>query len=371
MFLFLSFLEDSGYMARAVFVVDRLMQAVGLPGRSFVPMIVGFGCNVPAVMGARTLSNQRDRVLTVMMMPFMSCGARLAIFAVFASAFFPHTGQNVIFVLYLLGILVAVFTGLILRKTLLPGQPSPLVMELPPYHLPKMTTLLRHAWQRLQKFLTRASKVIVPVCVVVGTLNAMSVTGHLVVGHKQEQSILAYVGHAVTPILAPMGIRSDNWPATVGLVTGVLAKEVVVGTLNSLYSQQAHLAQSQDKPFDFGKEWRAAFASIPANLGALKSAFGNPIEASKAAYEVNQGVYGVMYRHFDGKLGAFAYLLFVLLYFPCISTLAVMRREIGPKWAYLSMAWSTGIAYILAVVCYQFMTVARHPLAWIFHKIII
>ena len=132
MFLFLSFLEDSGYMARAAFVIDRLMRALGLPGKSFVPMIVGFGCNVPSVMGARTLDNKRDRILTVMMSPFMSCGARLAIFAVFTAAFFPKGGQNVVFVLYITGIAIAMLTGLLLRKTVLKGDPAPLIMELPP-----------------------------------------------------------------------------------------------------------------------------------------------------------------------------------------------------------------------------------------------
>ncbi|HYF98211.1 MAG TPA: Fe(2+) transporter permease subunit FeoB, partial [Coxiellaceae bacterium] len=191
LFLFLSFLEDSGYMARAAFVMDRLMQAVGLPGKAFVPMIVGFGCNVPAVMAARTLSNRRDRILTVMMMPFMSCGARLAIFAVFASAFFQQGGQNIIFILYVTGILVAVLTGFLLRKTLLQGEPATLVMELPPYHWPSMNSIWRHMWHRLKSFVFRAGQFIVPICMLIGLLNSISVEGKLVEADSNQPSLLA------------------------------------------------------------------------------------------------------------------------------------------------------------------------------------
>lgn len=152
MFLFLALLEESGYMARASFVIDRVMCKLGLPGKAFVPMIIGFGCNVPAVMAARTLENKRDRILTIMMSPFMSCSARLTIYAVFAAAFFPHNGQNVVFTLYLIGIAMAMLTGFVLRKTVLPGQPSQLIMELPPYHLPQLKGVLLQSWQRLKGF---------------------------------------------------------------------------------------------------------------------------------------------------------------------------------------------------------------------------
>lgn len=362
MFLFLSFLEDSGYMARAAFVVDRLMRAIGLPGKSFVPMIVGFGCNVPAVMGARTLANRRDRVLTVMMMPFMSCGARLAIFAVFAAAFFPKGGQDIIFLLYVIGILVAVGTGLLLRKTVLKGESTAMVMELPPYHVPRLSTLARHAWQRLSKFLTRAGKVIVPVCIIIGALNAVSLTGELSQHENGSQhSLLSDVGRVVTPVLAPMGIQQDNWPATVGLVTGVLAKEVVIGTLNTLYSQQAHLALQGGQSFDLWQGLRAALVSVPQNLAALPSMFSNPLLANEAPHSVGHQVYGVMFQRFASKAAAFSYLLFVLLYFPCISTMAVMKREVSHGWAYFSMLWSTGLAYALAVFCYQALTIQSHP----------
>lgn len=362
MFLFLAFLEDSGYMARAAFVVDRVMRALGLPGKSFVPMIVGFGCNVPAVMATRTLENKRDRILTVMMSPFMSCGARLAIYAVFTAAFFPVGGQNVVFLLYVIGIAMAMLTGLMLRKTVLQGDPAPLVMELPPYHLPGVKTLFLHAWQRLKGFIFRAGKLIVPICVLIGALSTLNIDGSINAG-GDAHSLLSAVGRLVTPIFAPMGIHQDNWPATVGLVTGVLAKEVVVGTLNALYSQMGHLSVVQAGAFHFWDGLHAAVLSIPANLSQLGQSLGNPVLAKAPVHTLAQGVYGLMYQRFDGQIGAIAYLLFVLLYFPCVSTTAAMLREVSRSWTVFSVLWSTGTAYCVAVGFYQLATLARHPLS--------
>jgi len=362
MFLFLALLEDSGYMARAAFVVDRLMRAMGLPGKSFVPMIVGFGCNVPAVMAARTLENRRDRILTVMMSPFISCGARLAIYAVFVTAFFQKGGQNVIFLLYLIGTLMAVFTGFLLRKTILSGVPAPLVMEMPPYHLPNLKTLLIHAWQRLSGFVLRAGKLIIPICILIGALNAINLDGSLNKNEGDSRSLLSATGRALTPIFSPMGIQQDNWPATVGLVTGVLAKEVVIGTLNSLYSQTGHLETSGEQ-FNFVDGLKQAVQSIPDNFAALGSSLGNPVLAKAPVHTLSQSVYGVMYKSFDGQIAAFAYLLFVLLYFPCVSTVAAMMREIGRGWSIFSVAWSTGVAYCVSVAFYQLATWVSHPLS--------
>lgn len=328
MFFFLSFLEVSGYMARAAFVVDKVMRVMGLPGKAFVPMIVGFGCNVPAIMAARTLDSERDRLLTVMMSPFMSCSARLAIYAVFVAAFFPTGGQNVVFSLYLIGILMAVGTGFLLRKTLLKGQTSPLILELPPYHRPTIKRLLKETSLRLRYFVFRAGKLIIPVCVLLGGLNAITLDGSGSLGGASTQSLLSMMGQWITPLFAPMGIHQDNWPATVGLLTGMLAKEVVVGTLNSLYAQ----------------------------LGALHQA---PIGLS---------VYGIMCQRFAGPAGAYAYLLFVLLYIPCVSTMAVIRQETNKQWMWLSIVWSVVIAYLAAVIFYQTALWWQHaesPLFWV------
>lgn len=352
MFLFLALLEDSGYMARAAFVIDRFMRALGLPGKAFVPMIVGFGCNVPAVMGARTLENQRDRILTIMMAPFMSCGARLAIFAVFTAAFFPRGGQNIIFALYMIGIGIAILTAFLLRVSVLKGEPSPLVMELPPYHMPRISSLCLHAWQRLKAFVFRAGFLIVPICVLIGALNAINLDGTMNTGDADARSLLSVVGQAVTPIFSPMGIHADNWPATVGLVTGVLAKEVVVGTLNTLYSQVGHLTNVADAgSFQLWAGLTEAVKSIPQNLTQqLSGVFGNPLLAQAPFSTLNQGVTGLMYEKFDGQIGAFAYLLFILLYFPCVSTMAVMMRELHRGWSFFSAAWMTGVAYGTAVL---------------------
>lgn len=370
MFLFLAFLEDSGYMARAAFIIDRLMRALGLPGKAFVPMIVGFGCNVPSVMAARTLENKRDRILTVMMSPFMSCGARLAIFAIFTTAFFKGNGQNIIFALYLIGILMAVLTGFILRKTMLRGEPAPLMMELPSYHLPHFKTVLLHTWHRLKSFIFRAGKLIVPICVVIGVLNTINIDGSLNDLDGGTNSLLSTVGQWLTPIFAPMGLQNSNWPATVGLVTGVLAKEVVVGTLNTLYTQMGHLAVSTDvASFHLWSALMDAVKTIPENFMALKDALVNPVLAKAPIDPVEQGVYGLMSQQFDGKIGAFAYLLFVLLYFPCISTTAVVLRELHRGWAIFSGLWMTGVAYGVAVMFYQAATFTRHPLSsalWLF-----
>ena len=367
MFFFLALLESSGYMARAAFVVDRLMRVLGLPGKSFVPMIVGFGCNVPAIMAARTLENPRDRVLTIMMSPFMSCGARLAIFAVFTAAFFPVGGHNVVFALYMIGITMAVVTGLVLRKTVLQGKPSPLVMEIPPYHRPKMSVLLRQTWFRLKNFLLKAGKVIVPVCMIIGTLNAVHV-GNTSSQQDESHSLLSIVGQTITPVFKPMGIEQNNWPATVGLVTGVLAKEVVVATLNTLYTQVGHLSAQAAEQSSVVDGLQAAVLSVPQNVAGLTQSLTNPVLASAPEQETNSGVYGVMYKRFGGPIAAFSYLLFVLLYVPCISATAAMVRELNKRWAIFSVLWTTGVAYGAAVVFYQLATINLHmvsSLSWV------
>ncbi|MCW8470108.1 Fe(2+) transporter permease subunit FeoB [Fluoribacter gormanii] len=353
MFFFLSLLESSGYMARAAFVVDKAMRKMGLPGKSFVPMIVGFGCNVPAIMAARTLDSERDRLLTVMMSPFMSCSARLAIYAVFVAAFFPSGGQNVVFSLYLIGILMAVLTGFLLRKTTLKGHASPLILELPAYHKPALKRLFKETFMRLRFFVVRAGKLIVPICVILGGLNAITLDGGINSAEASTQSLLSLMGQSITPLFSPMGIHQDNWPATVGLLTGMLAKEVVVGTLNSLYAQVGHVTEIAAAHFDFWAGIKAAFWSIPQNLAQLGSALMNPVLASAADSPVSQSVYGVMAERFDGKIGAYAYLLFVLLYIPCVSTMAVIRQEANKKYMWISVIWSFVIAYVTAVLFYQ------------------
>ncbi len=360
MFLALAFLEDSGYMARAAFVIDRLMRAIGLPGKSFVPMIVGFGCNVPAIMGMRTLENKRDRILAVMMSPFMSCGARLAIFTVFVAAFFPHGGPNIVFLLYVIGISMAVLTGLLLKKTLLKGEVAPLLLEMPAYQWPHWQSLWFHCWHRLKRFVLNAGKLIVPVCIIVGVLNNVSTQGTWL-KESHQTSLLSAMGKTLVPVFKPLGIEEDNWPAAVGLLTGILAKEVVIGTLNSLYEDESKAEERN--AFHLGTRLKEAFATIPANFAELTSATLNPIAASSPTESLNNHVYGEMVRRFNGQANAFAYLLFVLLYFPCVSATAAMVREVQKGWTIFSVCWTTGLAYAMAVVYYQCATFEAHPLA--------
>ena len=296
MFLCLSFLEDSGYMARAAFVADRFMRFLGLPGRAFVPMMVGFGCGVPGIMGSRVLESKRERFLTIFLVPFMSCGARLPVYALFAAAFFGKMAGTVVFLLYLAGVLFAIAYGLFLKKSLFQGQASNFVMELPPYHLPKFKSLMIHCWQRLRDYIWRAGKVITLAVAVLGFLNSFGIVekmyvdvdgktteivqaedGYQMVKENEEgeaenvalpegfvvdeskvvksneftagngdseNSMLSIIGKAITPVFEPFGVEKENWPASVSLFTGLLAKEAVIGTMNSLYSMVGENAEA-------------------------------------------------------------------------------------------------------------------------------
>ena len=371
LYLFLSFLEDSGYMARAAFVMDRFMRFIGLPGKSFVPLIVGFGCNVPAVMATRTLESQRDRILTIMMIPFMSCGARLPVYALFAAAFFPVGGQNLVFALYLFGIAIAVFTGLLMKMSLLKGEASPFVMELPPYHLPTLYGILLRTWDRLKNFIFRAGQVIVPMVVLIAFLNSWGTDGSFG-NENSNKSVLSQIGRSLTPAFEPMGIHEENWAATVGIFTGVLAKEVVVGTLDAIYSQLGEAEagnQAEAPPFDLQQGIHNALISIPNNLSDVANNFLDPLGLrviDKDELTESQGVhnatFGAMVTRFDGQAGAFAYLLFILLYMPCVATIAVVYRETNLKITLLVSLWSTGIAYFIAVAFYQLANIGKHPM---------
>jgi ferrous iron transport protein B len=380
LYLFLSALEDSGYMARAAFVMDRSMRAVGLPGKSFVPLIVGFGCNVPAIMATRTLEHHRDRIMTIVMAPFMSCGARLPVYALFAAAFFPVGGQNVVFGLYLIGIAVAVLTGLIMKNTLLRGETTPFVMELPPYHLPRLKGVAVRTWDRTKSFAFRAGKVIVPMVLVLNFLNALGTDGSF--GNEDsEKSVLSKVGRTIAPAFSPMGLDEENWPAAVGIFTGVLAKEAVVGTLDSMYSALAEGETPAREPapnggFSLLAGLSRAFATIPAGLGDALSRWSDPLgfgqvgsaEAAAAEQGLATGTFGAMAARFDGAAGAFAYLLFILLYFPCTAALAAVYRETSAGWTLFVAAWTTGIGYVTSTVFYQAAVSARNPgasAAWI------
>jgi len=321
-------------------------------------------------MATRTLESQRDRILTNIMNPFMSCGARLPVYALFAAAFFPVGGQNLVFALYVFGIVVAVFTGLIMRHTLFKGDSTPFIMELPNYHLPTMQSILIRTWDRLKTFLVNAGRVIVPMVLVLNFLNSLGTDGSFGKENTQK-SVLSEIGRTLVPVFQPMGIREENWPATVGIFTGVLAKEAVVGTLDALYSQLAlDGIEQQEEEFDFLLVLRDALMTIPDNLTDVAGNLLDPLglnigdvsnmKMASEAQEVKHGTFGEMQARFDGKAGAFAYLLFILLYAPCAAATAAIQRETGTKWAIFVVFWTTGIAYMTATIFYQLATYAQH-----------
>ena len=529
MFLCLSFLEDSGYMARAAFVADRFMRFLGLPGRAFVPMMVGFGCGVPGIMGSRVLESKRERFLTIFLVPFMSCGARLPVYALFAAAFFGKMAGTVVFLLYLAGVLFAIAYGLFLKKSLFQGQASNFVMELPPYHLPKFKSLMIHCWQRLRDYIWRAGKVITLAVAVLGFLNSFGIVekmyvdvdgtateivqaedGYQMVKESEageaenvalpegfvvdeskvvksneftagngdsENSLLSVIGKAITPVFEPFGVEKENWPASVSLFTGLLAKEAVIGTMNSLYSMagennsesgiqnsesnedgkavepaaDALTSSATDKPLIAGidecpaeeeEEGGApdikgavleALGSIPANLAEVFGSLTDPLgttgelEGQEAAElkketldkitdakvltceeyaaietfgeeeedeKTREAVFAKLaaaglelsedemlaleegdlsetmdiyanlrsYFHNPDKNGnpvdgfnwqVFAFLIFILLYVPCLAAMGVVAREIGLGLAILMATVQTLLAWAVAVLLYQ------------------
>jgi ferrous iron transport protein B len=355
LYLFISVLEESGYMARATFAMDRLMRVLGLPGKAFVPMILGFGCNVPAMMATRTLERPRDRLLSILLNPFMTCGARLAVFTLFAAAFFPDNGELVVFALYMIGVGFAVLTALLLKHTFLKEEFSLVLMEIPSYHVPKLKNVLINSWTRVQAFVVRVGKIIITMVVILNLLSSLGTDGSFK-ANNIEYSVLSAAGRAVTPALVPLGIREDNWPATVALFTGILHKVVVISTLKTIYTEAADTKSGrQVQAFDLGDAVKRAFMTIPMGL---KKMFG--IGSINQPTGENTFV-AALHTHFQGQVGAFAYLLFILLYFPCIATTAAAYRESSRGWSVFMVLWATGLAYLTATLFYQLATYGQHP----------
>ncbi|PWJ67555.1 ferrous iron transport protein B [Fibrobacter sp. UWB15] len=369
MFLCLSFLEDSGYMSRAAFVADRFMRFLGLPGKAFVPMIVGFGCSVPALMGTRTLENKRERFLTLFLVPFMSCGARLPVYALFGAAFFGESAGTLVFGIYLTGIVIALIYGLLLRHTVFMGKESTFIMELPPYHLPKARNLFRHAWLRLKEFVFRAGKVVLIMVTVLGFMGSVGTDGSFG-NDNNEKSVLSAVGTVITPVFEPFGVERDNWPASVALFTGLFAKEAIVGTLNSLYAIEgtgdadavgeagALATADADESFSLKSTVKEALVSIPANLVEVFTSIANPLGVKAAIEESegagNEGAYKTMQAHFNlGRFQVLAYLLFILLYVPCLAAMGTAFRELGRFYGTLMMVFQTVIGWSLSVLFFQ------------------
>ena len=303
LFFLLSILEDSGYMARVAFVMDKLLRKIGLSGRSFVPMLIGFGCSVPAIMATRTLSSERDRRLTIMLIPFISCSAKLPIYAIFTAAFFPNNGALVMTGLYVFGILMGILSALLLKNTLFKGKPVPFVMELPAYRLPSAKSVCLHMWEKAKDFIMKAFTIIFFATIVIWLLQSFDL--HFEMVEDSTQSILASIGKFVAPIFAPLGF--GNWQAVTALITGLTAKEAVVST----------------------------FAVL---TGAGDSSSLIPILAGMFT-----------------PLQAVSFLIFTLLYMPCVAAMAAVKRELGGyKNALLVMLYQTAFAWVAAFVVYSF-----------------
>jgi ferrous iron transport protein B len=355
LFFCIALFEDTGYMARAAFLMDRIMHTIGLHGKSFIPMLMGFGCNVPAIMAARTLENNKDRILTILITPFMSCSARLPVFIILAGAFFPDKAGNIIFLLYLLGILVAVLSGKLFRSTLLKGEEAPFVMELPPYRVPMLKSLMIHMWDRSKMFLKKMGGVILAGSVIVWALSYFPVNVEYSRDYDKEiseisksielldggadldkeiktlelkivslesdkskehaqKSYLGRLGAFISPVFEPIGI---DWRGSIALLTGFVAKEIVVSTMGVLYG------------VDSEAEGESGLES------ALKKSGMTP-------------------------LSAFAMMVFVLLYLPCIATIAAIKQESGSmKWTIFSIFYTTSVAWIFSFAVFQLGSILK------------
>ncbi len=339
LFLGISVLEDSGYMARAAFLMDRLMHFLGLHGKSFIPMLMGFGCGVPAIMSTRTLESPRDRILTILIIPLMSCSARLPVYVLFTGAFFGAAAGNVIFSIYLVGILIAVLAARLMRKTILKGDSIPFVMELPPYRYPTVKSVGIHMWERTKVYLRKMGGVILIASIILWTLGNFPRKSEYATDYDSQierysfiesdystqkiseleaaratedlqYSFIGRIGGIVEPLVTPLGF---NWQMGVSLITGFVAKEVVVSSLGVLY----HIG---DEPGDESE--------------SLISVLRNP----------DNGI---------TKLAAYAFMIFVLLYTPCVATIAAIRRETGWKWMWFSIVFQSALAWITAFMIYQ------------------
>ena len=304
LFFFLSMLEDSGYMARAAFIMDRLLRHFGLSGKAFIPMLMGFGCSVPAIMGARTMENDKDRRMTMMLVPFMSCSAKLPVYGLIAAAFFRSWAGLVIFSLYLLGMVMAVVSGLLFKRTVFAGEPAAFVMELPPYRMPSINNTLIHVWDRVRGFLVRAGTLIFIMSIVLWFLQSFNFRLQMV--DSSADSMLAVIGNAVAPIFKPMGF--GMWQAAVALLTGLIAKEAVVASLSMFY-------------------------------GFSLTAGGALVAAAMTGFT---------------PLSAFSYLVFILLYIPCVAAVSTMFKEMNSvKWTVFSMLWQLAVAYTMSLLVFQ------------------
>jgi len=363
MFLYvaLAILEDSGYMARAAFVMDRLMHALGLHGKSFLPMLVGFGCTVPALYATRTLENPKDRILTGLLVPFMSCGARLPVYILFAAIFFPHNSGMVVFSMYLLGIVTAIVLGIILKNTLFKSkEQSTFVMELPPYRVPTLRSIWFHTWERTSAFVKKAWTIIMATSILLWFLMAIPVQG---IGSfaKTDVSDSAFgvINKAVAPVFAPLGFGS--WEASSALFTGFVAKEVVISTMTQVYSVLEEPLEIEQIPTiseglkEIGVSFWAAsidtVKSLPLIVGINLFEEGVEDDPTSLMSSIRVGFEESSQGH--AALAGLAFMVFVLIYTPCMAAVAAERHELGMNWTWVSIFGQLGIAWMMAFAVFQ------------------
>lgn len=309
LYLFISFMEDSGYMARAAFIMDKIMHKMGLHGKSFIPLIMGFGCNVPAIMSSRIIESRKSRLVTILINPLISCSARLPIYLVLVGAFFPGKESLILLLIYSVGILLAVLMARIFSKFLVKGDDTPFVMELPPYRMPTSKSVLRHTWEKGAQYLKKMGGIIMIASIIIWFLGYYpNHSSYQTTAEQQENSYIGQIGKSIEPIIKPLGF---DWKMGVGLLSGVGAKELVVSTLGVLYTNDGNLDDD----------------ALPERIAQQSDIT---------------------------PLIAFAYMLFTLLYFPCIATLAAIRQETGSwKWPLFAACYTTVLAWIVAFLVYQ------------------
>ncbi len=315
LFFFISLLEDSGYMARAAFIVDRIMHRVGLHGKSFIPYLIGFGCGVPAIMATRTLENRRDRLVTILTVPFMSCSARLPAYLLLVAAFFTANQGLILMSIYLIGILVAAITAIIMSKTFLKHDKTQFVMELPPYRKPTARNATIHMWSKGKQYLQKMATIILAASIIVWALGYFPRHEGPTPQEQIENSYMGQMGKAIEPVVAPLGF---NWQMGVSVLTGAAAKEIVVSTMGVLYTGESDATEES--------------ASLKEKLQTATKPNG---------------------EHVFDPIVAYSFMLFILLYFPCIAALAAIKREAGTKWMIFEIFYTTGVAWLVSFIFYQ------------------
>jgi ferrous iron transport protein B len=314
LYAFISWMEDSGYMARAAFIMDKIMHKMGLHGKSFIPMIMGFGCNIPAIMATRTIEDRKSRLLTMLIVPMMSCSARLPVYIIVIGAFFPKHQALTLFTIYLIGIVMSVLMAKLFNKFVVKGESSPFVMELPPYRLPSAKSVARHTWEKGKQYLKKMGTIILAASIVVWALAYFPHHDDLTKEQQMEQSYIGQLGKAVEPAIRPCGLQ---WKEGVSLITGVGAKEIVASTMGVLYANNA-------------EDVEAAEESDSSHLSKVLATSGMT------------------------PLAAFAFMVFVLLYMPCLPACIAIKHESGKwKWALFTAFYTTCLAWICATLVFQ------------------